>query len=68
MTGTMTQTTALQLVAKQKRNPLVAMHSSSHVYLRERQGYQFQQRFNVLPLGNAYQPWKLDDLKAWLMR
>lgn len=65
MTGTMTQTTALQLVAKQKRNPLVAMHSSSHVYLRERQGYQFQQRFNVLPLGNPYQPWKLEDLKAW---
>ncbi|WP_261817633.1 threonine aldolase family protein [Vibrio gallicus] len=65
MTGTMTQTTALQLVARQKRNPLVAMHSSSHVYLRERQGYQLQQRFNVLPLGNAYQPWKVEDLQAW---
>ncbi|WP_391091648.1 beta-eliminating lyase-related protein [Vibrio sp. NH-UV-68] len=65
ITGTMTQPTVLELVTRQKRNPLVAMHPSSHIYVHERQGYQLQNRFNILPIGNPYQPWKLDDLKAW---
>lgn len=65
MTGTMTQPTVLELVTKQKRNPLVAMHPSSHIYLHERQGYQLQNRFNILPVGNPHQTWQLKDLTAW---
>lgn len=65
ITGTMTQPTVLELVTKQKRNPIVAMHPSSHIYLHERQGYQLQNRFNILPIGNAYKPWKLKDLQQW---
>lgn len=65
VTGTMTQPTVLELVTKQKRNPVVAMHPSSHIYVHERQGYQLQNRFNILPIGNPYQPWKLSDLTAW---
>lgn len=41
------------------------MHPSSHIYVHERQGYQLQNRFNVLPIGNQFQTWKLEDLKAW---
>ncbi|KJY82882.1 threonine aldolase [Vibrio galatheae] len=65
VTGTMTQPTVLELVTKQKRNPIVAMHPSSHVYVHERQGYQLQNRFNILPIGDPYQTWKLEDLQAW---
>ncbi|USD42979.1 aminotransferase class I/II-fold pyridoxal phosphate-dependent enzyme [Vibrio sp. SCSIO 43135] len=65
VSGTMTQPTVLELVTKQKRNPVVAMHPSSHIYVHERQGYQLQNRFNILPIGNAFQTWKLNDLKAW---
>jgi len=65
VTGTMTQPTVLELVTKQKRNSIVAMHPSSHIYVHERQGYQLQSRFNILPVGNQYQTWKLDDLKTW---
>lgn len=45
ITGTMTQATALELVCRKKRNPVVAMHESSHIYRFERQGYQLQNRF-----------------------
>ncbi|WCP69747.1 beta-eliminating lyase-related protein [Vibrio tubiashii] len=65
VTGTMTQPTVLELVIKQKRNPNVGMHPSSHIYVHERQGYQLQNRFNILPIGNPFQTWKLEDLKAW---
>lgn len=65
VTGTMTQPTVLELVTKQKRNPIVAMHPSSHIYVHERQGYQLQNRFTVMPVGNPYQTWQLSDLKAW---
>ncbi|WP_428775468.1 threonine aldolase family protein [Vibrio sp.] len=65
ITGTLTQPTVLELVAKQKANPVVAMHPSCHVYLHEGQGYQLQQRFQVLPLGNQYQCWTVEDLQAW---
>ena len=41
------------------------MHPSSHIYVHERQGYQLQNRFNILPIGNPFQTWKLEDLKAW---
>lgn len=65
ITGTMTQPTVLELVTRQKRNPIVAMHPSSHIYVHERQGYQLQNRFNILPVGNEFKPWKLEDLQAW---
>jgi threonine aldolase len=65
VSGTMTQPTVLELVTKQKRNPNVAMHGSSHIYMHERQGYQLQNRFNILPVGNQFQTWNVGDLKAW---
>ncbi len=65
ITGTMTQATVLELVCKQKRNPLVGMHESSHITRFESQGYRMQNRFDVLPLGNRYRPWTCDDLKTW---
>ncbi|WP_261859030.1 threonine aldolase family protein [Photobacterium sanguinicancri] len=65
ITGTMTQPTALQLACHERNNPVVAMHPSSHIYLRERQGYQVQQRFTVLPVGDPHKTWTLDDLQHW---
>lgn len=65
VTGTMTQPTVLDLVGRKKRNPVVAMHPSSHICVHEKQNYQLQERFKILPLGNPYQTWKLDDLQAW---
>ncbi|MBW3695666.1 threonine aldolase [Vibrio sp. T187] len=65
ISGTMTQPTVLELVCKQKNNPLVAMHESSHIYRHERQGYQLQNRFNILPIGNPFRTWTVDDLTAW---
>ncbi|WP_029839857.1 beta-eliminating lyase-related protein, partial [Vibrio parahaemolyticus] len=65
VTGTMTQPTVLEIVTRQKRNPIVAMHASSHIPEHEKQGYQLQHRFSVLPVGNVYQTWKLEDLTAW---
>ncbi|GAD79519.1 threonine aldolase family protein [Vibrio ezurae] len=63
ITGTMAQVTALDLACRNKRNPLVAMHESSHIVRHENQNYQLQQRFTVATLGNRYQPWTVDDLK-----
>ncbi|MCA4011741.1 threonine aldolase [Vibrio vulnificus] len=65
ITGTMTQATALELVCRKKRNPVVAMHESSHIYRFERQGYQLQNRFSILPLGDMFRPWTAKDLNAW---
>lgn len=64
ITGTMTQATVLELVCKQKKNRLVGMHESSHITRFESQGYQLQNRFDVIPLGNRYRPWNCDDLKV----
>lgn len=65
VTGTMTQPTALRIACRAKNNPVVAMHPSSHIYLHEGQNYQLQNWFSILPVGHPYQPWTLDDLKAW---
>ncbi|MDV5167894.1 threonine aldolase family protein [Photobacterium rosenbergii] len=65
ISGTMAQVTALELVCRQKRNPIVAMHESSHITRFERQGYQLQNRFNVLPVGNMFRPWTRKELQAW---
>lgn len=65
MSGTLTQPTVLEMVCKQKRNPIVAMHPSSHIYVHEKQGYQLQNRFQVMPVGNPYQTWTVRDLQAW---
>lgn len=62
ITGTMTQPTAMQIACEMKRNNKVAMHPSSHIQLHENQGYQLQQRFNLLPVGKPFQPWVLEDL------
>ncbi|QFT12387.1 low specificity L-threonine aldolase [Vibrio sp. THAF190c] len=65
ITGTMNQPTALQIVCDEKRCQNVAMHESSHIIRHESQGYQVQNRFNVLPLGNVHRTWNVDDLRAW---
>ncbi|MFA0567846.1 threonine aldolase family protein [Vibrio gallaecicus] len=65
ITGTMNQPTVLELVCKEKNNPLVAMHETCHIYRHERQGYQLQNRFSVLPIGDAFRTWDVNDLKAW---
>lgn len=36
VTGTMTQPTVLEIVTRQKRNPIVAMHASSHIPVHEK--------------------------------
>ncbi|MCZ4339276.1 threonine aldolase family protein [Shewanella colwelliana] len=64
ITGTLAQPTALQLACISRNCFNVAMHQSSHIYLRERQGFQMQNRFNVLPVGDPYVPWLLEDLEA----
>jgi len=38
----MNQPTALEIACQEKRNPVVAMHESSHIMRHERQGYQLQ--------------------------
>lgn len=65
MTGTMTQPTLLEMVCEEKKNNIVAMHETCHIYRHERQGYQLQNRFNVLPVGNVFRTWNVEDLKAW---
>lgn len=65
ISGTMTQPTALQLACQQRHCFNVAMHETCHVMRHEGQGFQLQQRFNVLPVGDAYRPWSVEDLKAW---
>tara|TARA_B100001063_G_scaffold231436_1_gene245559 strand:+ start:3688 stop:4788 length:1101 start_codon:yes stop_codon:yes gene_type:complete len=65
ITGTMNQPTALEIACQERRNPVVAMHESSHIMRHERQGYQLQNRFSVLPVGNVFRTWNVDDLKAW---
>ncbi|MFM2587255.1 threonine aldolase family protein [Vibrio sp. TBV020] len=65
VTGTMTQPTVLNLASRKRRNPNVAMHCSSHICVHEKQNYQLQDRFKVLPVGNPYQPWTLKDLEVW---
>ncbi|QTG97618.1 threonine aldolase, partial [Vibrio furnissii] len=43
----------------------VAMHETCHIFTHEAQGYQMQQRFQVLPIGDRHRPWNAKDLKAW---
>lgn len=63
VTGTMAQPTVLQMIGDEKNNPLVAMHETCHIFRHENQGYQLQNRFNVLPVGNVFNTWKASDLK-----
>ncbi|MBR9727718.1 threonine aldolase family protein [Shewanella intestini] len=63
ITGTLAQCTALQLACESRGKFNVAMHQSSHVYLREAQGFQAQNRFNIFPVGQPYRPWQLADLE-----
>ncbi|MGV2989102.1 threonine aldolase family protein [Vibrio sp. E150_011] len=62
ITGTMTQPTALQIACEERRCHNVAMHPSSHIYIHENQGYQLQNRFNVLTVGKPFQPWTVDSI------
>ncbi|MBL1419114.1 MAG: threonine aldolase [Alphaproteobacteria bacterium] len=64
-TGTMAQSTALQIACDKRRNHIVAMHPSCHIFKHERQGYQIYNRFKILPLGTAYATWNKADLEAW---
>ena len=63
VTGTMSQSVALEIACSDKLNQNVAMHPSCHIYLRENQGYQLQNRFKAISIGNPYIPWTLDALK-----
>lgn len=63
ITGTMAQPSVLQMVCDEKNNPLVAMHETCHIFRHENQGYQLQNRFKVLPVGNAFNTWQLSDFK-----
>ncbi|MFM2483727.1 threonine aldolase family protein [Celerinatantimonas yamalensis] len=65
ISGTMTQPTVLQLACQQRRCYNVAMHETCHINRHEGQGYQLQNRFHVLPIGDRHSPWLVDDLKAW---
>ncbi|PCI88941.1 MAG: hypothetical protein COB24_00245 [Hyphomicrobiales bacterium] len=38
-TGTMAQSTALQIACDKRRNHIVAMHPTCHIFKHERQGY-----------------------------
>ncbi len=62
ITGTMAQPTALQIACEQRGCHNVAMHPSCHIYIHENQGYQLQNRFNALPVGQPYEPWNLSSL------
>jgi threonine aldolase len=64
ITGTMTQPTALQIACEQRGCYNVAMHPSSHICIHENQGYQLQDRFNILPVGKAFQPWNVASLQS----
>ncbi|MCL9775993.1 threonine aldolase family protein [Vibrio methylphosphonaticus] len=64
ITGTMAQPTALQIACEERQCHNVAMHSSSHIYLHENQGYQLQHRFNLLPVGKPYQPWTVSAIAS----
>lgn len=65
VTGTMAQSTALQIACDERKNDIVAMHASCHIFNRERQGYQIYDRFTILPLGSNYATWTKADLEAW---
>lgn len=64
-TGTMAQSTALQIACDKSRNHIVAMHPSCHIFKHESQGYQIYNRFKILPLGTPYSTWNKSDLEAW---
>lgn len=63
ITGTLNQTTLLQLACHHRKLDTVAMHHSAHILKHEQQGYQFQKRFNVLPIGDYYKSWDVTHLK-----
>ncbi len=63
ITGTMAQPTALQIACELRGSDNVAMHPSCHIALHENQGYQLQNRFNVLPIGKPFQTWDLSSLQ-----
>ncbi|MCA2018702.1 threonine aldolase [Vibrio tritonius] len=65
ISGTMTQPTVLQIACDERRCRNVALHDTCHITRHEGQGYQLQHRFNVLPVGDRYRPWTVQDLKAW---
>lgn len=65
VTGTMAQSTALQIACDARKNNIVAMHPSCHIFNHERQGYQIYDRFTILPLGDPYATWTKADLEAW---
>ncbi|MCX4027362.1 threonine aldolase [Endozoicomonas sp. SM1973] len=62
-TGTLNQPTVLQLVCRQKNFDCVAMHHTAHILKHECQGYQLQNRFKVLPIGDPFSVWTIEDLK-----
>ena len=65
ITGTMTQATVLEMACQEKHCHNVALHDTSHITRHEGQGFQLQNRFNVLPVGDRYRPWNVEDLKQW---
>ncbi|WP_163831349.1 threonine aldolase family protein [Spartinivicinus ruber] len=63
VTGTLNQPTVLQLACQQRKLDSVAMHHTAHILKHEHQGYQLQNRFKVLPVGDPFKVWTVEDLK-----
>ena len=64
MTGTMTQTIALRMASQKRGNPLVGLHSSSHILIHERSNFQTLQHFQSITLGQPHRPWTYKDVKS----
>lgn len=65
ITGTMAQSTIMQIACNLRKNDIVAMHPTCHIFYHENQGYQIYDRFKVLPIGDPYSVWKKSDLEAY---
>lgn len=65
ITGTMAQSTVLQIACNARKNDIVAMHPTCHIFHHENQGYQIYNRFKILPLGTPYSTWNRADLAAY---
>ena len=62
VTGTMVQATVLRLACEQRRNPLVALHPTSHILVHERSNFQIHQDFIALLTGPPHRVWGTEDL------
>ena len=64
ISGTMAQVTALRLACADRKQQLVALHPTSHIFVHEKANYQLLSHFTALPVGERYRPWTVADLAA----